>query len=237
MSLRILSAALLLPLVACDGGLDAQNGGRADAENDEQSWWWYWGDSSDDEEEEEDVFEPAEPGDPQWFDAYIQDDGTYVVSDSFDPVNYLGQAFTLCDEAMGTEEAPRLNLIWFTNERVYADEWRSSQADWKYLFLVQDPDDLWGYTNIECTVHVNGGTVELDTGFEQDSRMSKPWEEWVGHIQYGIDHALDERGSWNHVTRGGIQWRFGWSSTPEVFLTDDEWNDWESWSAVTGEEN
>ncbi|MEZ4320126.1 MAG: hypothetical protein R3F61_21785 [Myxococcota bacterium] len=234
MSSRALVVFLLLPLVACDGGLDAYGDGRATGDVTDQGWWWLWP-TTDDADEEAEPPVPAEPGDPEWFDAHCAD-GVCVVSDDFDPRDHLEAAHALCQDAMALEEGPWFDVLWFETDRVYTDEFRASAAHWTYRFVAPDPNDLWGYQWLECEVDVNGQTVELDTGYASDSRRAVRVDALQQGLVYGLDHALEDLGSWNHVTRGGFQWHQV-DAEPELFLSDDQYNDWDSWNAVTGEQD
>lgn len=231
MSLRF--ALVSMFLVGC-GGLDSADGARDRADETEQGWWWLWtppthddGDEGDDKEPEV----PREPGDPDWFDAHCDDAGC-TVADDFDPLAHLQLAHDLCSIELGID-ALYFQRVWFEAERTYADELNASDADWFYTFVVPDPDDLWGYSWLECTISVNHEELVTDSGFSSDSIRPTRVNEMLDEVAYGIDHALDDLGGWNQVTRGGLYWSR--VRGPEVFIADDRWDEYDHWSAVTGE--
>lgn len=228
MSIRAVLMSCLLPLAACEGGLDAYGQNRETGDAGDQGWWWLLPSS---DEEEPEPAGPTEPGDPQWFDAHCAD-GACVVPVGFDPRDHLWRAAELC--AAETPVALGFEMVWFETERVYADDFSASAASWTYRFSAPDPDDLWGYRWIRCEVDVTGQTVELDDMFAPDSRRVVGVDALQQAAVYGIDHALEDIGAFSHVTRGGLQWRIG-VAEPEIFLADDEWNDWDRWNATTGE--
>lgn len=218
-------------LVGCsNSGLEA----RADADGaDDQAFPW-WGTYSPGEPDgDPEPVADEEPGDPDWFDAHCAG-GHCRVSDGFDPIAYLHDAAALCADETGLETLGFQRLWFALDERVYADEVRFSEAGWTYRFATPDPDDLWAYRWIVCDVQVTAGDVVVDEAFASDSLRTVAVQDLVDGVVFGIDHALEDFGSWNGVTRGGIQWRRGMEA-PEVFLADDRYDDWDRWDAATGE--
>lgn len=228
MSFRLV--VLVSSLAAC-GGLDAEESHRTQADAEEQGWWWLWTPPTPDTSEPEVPEETREPGDPDWFDAHCDEAGCSVAPD-FDPLDHLQLAHDLCADELGLD-ALYFQRAWFETERVYADEMDAAAADWFYTFVVPDPDDLWGYRWLACTLSVRHVELETDTGFSSDSLRPVRVDEMLEATQFGIDHALEDLGSWSYVTRGGIHWSR--VRGPEIFLADDRWDDWDHWSAVDGE--
>lgn len=224
-------SAVILSLLAGCGSLDAREEERASADEANQALWWLWSSGQEEEEEVEEVATPSEPGDPAWFDAHCDEQGC-VVGDDFDPVDHLQLAYDLCDEALAVEDELYFQRVSFTTERVYAEDFRASEADWEYRFVVPDPDDLWGYTWLECYVRVHDGAVA--TGSTYNAGPITHLDGLIGRVDFGIAEALDDLGSLGSVNRGGIRWD-SLHDVGEVYLVDDRWDDTDTWNALTGE--
>jgi hypothetical protein len=224
---RTLSALSVLLLVGCS--TSELSADTSDTTTDDNAFWWWGWDTSDDEEEEEDREEEVpHDGDPDWFDADCSS-GFCAVRDGFDPIAWADQAHRLCLAETGHDmDMQRVN---FSTDRVYVDDFRASEADWEYRFVIADPDDLWGYRYIDCIVDVSAGEVVVDSTFTRGAVASV--DRFMAGVTYGIDHALEDQSSLSRVTRGGIRWD-SFSGAPEIYLADDEWNDWDEWNASTG---
>lgn len=229
MSVRVLPVLLLS--FACNSGLDAHSVDGPDTDTSEDQAFWWWGTTDDDDDAvEEEAEEPREPGDPAWFDAHCSG-GHCTVADDFDPMAWASFAHALCVDETGMDSM-RMQRVTFETERVDAGDFRASEATWEYRFVEPDPDDLWGYTYIDCIVDVTAGDIVVDDTFTSGAKA--PVSDYTDAMVYDLPYALDDIGSWSSITRGGIRWD-SYQDEPEFYLADDRWNDWDAWSAVTGE--